>query len=79
MKTYTGLELIKHMAELQTEIVEEICEKTGEHHYDGTICFESQHGDNIINPFLSECMRFEVDPVEYYGDAFMNSEWKKFL
>lgn len=79
MKNYSGMDLIKHLAELQTEIVEEICEATGEYHYEGVIYFESEPGQNIINPFLSECMRFEVDPVEYYGDAFMNSEWNKFL
>ena len=25
------------------------------------------NGQNITNPFASECSRFQVDPVEHYG------------
>ena len=25
------------------------------------------NGQNITNPFISECSRFQVDPVEHYG------------
>lgn len=28
------------------------------------------NGFAIINPYVSECGRFYVDPVLYYGDAF---------
>lgn len=27
----------------------------------------------VLNPFLSECMRMEVDPVCYYGESFKQS------
>ena len=30
-------------------------------------------GQDITNPFMDSSYRFEVDPVEYYGDAFLNS------
>lgn len=31
------------------------------------------NGVEVHNPFASECGRFDVDPVEYYGEAFLNS------
>lgn len=31
----------------------------------------------VHNPLYSECMRFKVDPVEYYGDDFINSSFAK--
>lgn len=31
----------------------------------------------IVNPFTDETGRFEVDPVKYYGDAFLNSDFAK--
>lgn len=30
-------------------------------------------GTEITNPFLSECGRFDVDPHEYYGEAYKKS------
>lgn len=37
-------------------------------------CFEFQ-GVWIVDPTVSECMRFKVDPIEYYGEAYIN--WKR--
>lgn len=31
----------------------------------------------IHNPFVSLCGRFAVEPVDYYGDAFLNSPFVK--
>lgn len=31
----------------------------------------------VHNPLYSECLRFEVDPVEYYGEDFINSSFVK--
>lgn len=31
----------------------------------------------ISNPFVDECGMYEVDPVEYYGEAFINSDFLK--
>lgn len=31
----------------------------------------------IVNPFYSECARFPVNPVEYYGESYTNSDWCK--
>ena len=36
--------------------------------------FEYQ-GMHIINPFITECGRFNVNPVDYYGEAFLQSEF----
>jgi hypothetical protein len=38
------------------------------------IAFEFE-GMHIHNPFISECGRFDEDPVEYYGKAFLNSRF----
>ena len=34
-------------------------------------------GMSIINPFLDYTGMFEVDPVEEYGDSFLNSDFLK--
>lgn len=31
----------------------------------------------VHNPLYSECLRFEVDPVEYFGNDFLNSSFVK--
>lgn len=38
------------------------------------ISFEFE-GTDIVNPFTSACGRFEVDPLETYGEKFL--AWKK--
>jgi hypothetical protein len=35
------------------------------------------YGIVIINPFTDESGINEVDPVKYYGDAFLNSDFAK--
>ena len=30
-------------------------------------------GIEITNPLVSECGRFTVDPIEHYGEAYLNS------
>lgn len=40
--------------------------------------FESEeHGTLIINPFLDECGWGNVNPIEYYGNEFLNSDFLK--
>lgn len=34
-------------------------------------------GHSIHDPWVSECGRFEVNPVNYYGPAFLNSKFCK--
>jgi len=31
------------------------------------------NGINITNPYLSECGRFDIEPEDYYGDAYLDS------
>jgi hypothetical protein len=33
------------------------------------------NGIDIINPFINENATKEVDPIEYYGDDFLNSKF----
>lgn len=41
-------------------------------------CIEFDYdGMSIINPFLDENGVCEVDPVKYYGEKFLNSEFIK--
>lgn len=67
-----NIEKIKQIAEDQTQRFD----KTGE--MNGIISFEFE-GTTIINPFEDETGRFEVNPVEYYGDAFLSSEWSTIM
>lgn len=39
------------------------------------VSFKDESGVNIVNPFIDNCGIFEVDPVEHYGDDFLNSEF----
>lgn len=39
------------------------------------ISFKSEGGINIVSPFFDECGTYEVDPVECYGDDFLNSKF----
>lgn len=42
----------------------------------GCVSFE-WHGSSITDPFYDESSVNPVDPVEYYGDAFLNSPFAK--
>ena len=65
------LSRIKEVGDKQLQIFDE----TGEYPEDA-IMFEFE-GIDIINPFLDEMGTDEVDPVEYYGEAFLNSDFMK--
>ncbi len=64
-----NLKEMKKVAEEQMQKFEETGEKGG------MITFQFE-GVDIINPFEDETSGFEVDPEEYYGDAFLESDWK---
>ena len=38
------------------------------------ISFEYE-GIEILNPFVDECDMYEVDPIEYYGNYFLESKF----
>ena len=35
--------------------------------------------NEILNPFVDECDWYEVDPIEYYGELFLNSKFMDLL
>lgn len=39
------------------------------------VSFVSKHGTDILNPFKSECLRSDIEPVEYYGKLFLDSKF----
>jgi hypothetical protein len=48
------------------------------HNYDTSFTVGFNHNDTWIhNPLYSDCLRFEVDPIEYYGADFLNSPFVK--
>lgn len=55
-------------------------ESTGEYS-NSFVTFESESGQDIIHPFMSECLRYTVDPVKHYGDDFLHSitQWRKLI
>jgi len=79
MKTYTGMEVVKILANFQSQLVAELgTELIGTELIQSLITFE--HNEFIIyNPFLDETMGKEVDPIEYYGESFLKSEWVNYL
>ena len=42
------------------------------------ISFE-YNGTEILNPFIDEYDWYEVDPIEYYGEYFLNSKFMDLL
>lgn len=42
----------------------------------GLISFK-YHETDIVNPFVEETGSYSVDPVEYYGDNFLKSNFMK--
>ena len=60
-----------------------INQEIAEQGYGTLICSFEYNGTTIVNPFMDETGRFEVNPFEYYGvesirkfiDAF--TEWNK--
>ena len=66
-------QLMKSIADLQASIADEIG-------FTPETMIRFNHEEHeIINPFIDESGSHEVDPVSYYGDSFLSSEWKKFF
>lgn len=70
----------KHVDEEYMQKVKRLAQQQGVIHEINSTLEEwfiqfDHHGSSIVNPFFSECMRFEVEPVKYYGDSFLESGW----
>lgn len=63
---------IRQIGEKQMEDVH-----NNKENYDTLIYFEYQ-GIDVVNPFMDETSKKVVNPIEYYGDAFLNSDFAKF-
>jgi len=65
---YSNIGKLKELCNQQQQVYEEngVCGND-------MIYFKSSHDVKIINPFKSECTRFNVDPLEYYGKNFILS------
>lgn len=67
------LKAIKKIGDLQEQIYNETeCS-------DNLIGFESESGQWVINPFKSECLRFVVNPIEYYGEDNIKNFWNQII
>lgn len=64
---------------LQLSVAKKIAEKQQRGYNDSGDCGTFIHfdfkGTCIINPFMDEDNRREVDPLAYYGEAFLNSDF----
>ncbi|MCR2043552.1 hypothetical protein NSA23_05405 [Anaerosalibacter massiliensis] len=56
-----NLEIIKKFGDLQERFYSETDTS------DGLIGFNSDEGQWVINPFKSKCLRYNVNPLEYYN------------
>lgn len=74
LKMYISLEVVRIIGELQSDIANE-CEGN---YLESLISFEYM-GHTIIDPFTDESGSHSVNPVHYYGKAFTESAWKKYL
>lgn len=70
--TEEQLKVMEVIGELQVMLLEE----TGESRY---LIGVDVGGTNIINPCFSECLRFEVDPVKYYGEENVKDFWDQIV
>lgn len=61
--------VIEAIGEERAELVRKVGEKRV------MVFLDEQSGTWITNPFLSTCERFEVDPVEQYGQSFLSSDF----
>jgi len=68
-----NLEIIRKFGEWQEKLYLE----TGDS--DGLIGFESEDGKMIINPFKSECFRYDVNPIKYYGKEKIQEFWEQII
>lgn len=69
--TEREIKILKRFSELQLDVLsEDINENIN------LISFD-YHGMNIVNPFVDDCGCYDVDPVEYYGELFLDSDFIK--
>ncbi|RQD78232.1 MAG: hypothetical protein D5R97_00770, partial [Candidatus Syntrophonatronum acetioxidans] len=64
-------EKIKEIVEENVEYYNETGDKVNLPYPEYVIFTEDM---TIVDVFSSECMRFDVDPIEYYGDYFTKSK-----
>lgn len=67
--TKREVKLLKALINAQELLMAEIDD------YSDIIHFLNDDDCIITNPFLDESGSYEVDPVEYYGESFLNSEF----
>lgn len=67
------MDIIKRLGELQIEMFNETHEDTS--YYIGFV--NEKEDVYVINPFYDTTVRFNVDPIEEYGDEFLNSDFVK--
>lgn len=72
MKMLDNHELRMTYAKLIADINDATNEKYGD--LETEVSFEFE-GFNVHNPFMDVTGRFEVDPIEEYGDSFINSKF----
>ena len=69
--------VLEKIGDLQMYIQDNLTDSI-EYKYENLISF-SYKEQSIINPVLDETGRFEVDPIEYYGNNFLNSDFIEFI
>lgn len=57
---------IEELADKQEELFNECWDVEG-------MIYFNHEGQMILNPFVSDCCRYRVEPVEFYGDAFIST------
>ena len=67
--------ILKRLAEKQIDIINE--QGNNDLNELGFLYFDFDDIISIFNPFDTVCMRDEVNPVAYYGEAFLKSGWTK--
>lgn len=72
------MDLLKRLAELQGYFLE-LCYENGVDYTEYPLIMFEHQGTCIVNPFVDESGRFEVNPEEYYKESFLTSEWKDLL
>ena len=63
--------ILKRFSELQLDILSEGIDENI-----NLISFD-YYGMDITNPFVDESGIYEVDPIEYYGELFLESDFMK--
>lgn len=53
--------------------------ETNDPNFDEKCIYFVYKGIHIVDPFTDETGCFEVDPISYYGEDFLNSDFAKIL